>query len=74
MADFRDHVLRAIEAVGGSQVVLAQKMGVSQQGISFLLTRAKGCSAEVAVKIDAATNGVVSKADLRPDLFGDNAA
>jgi DNA-binding transcriptional regulator YdaS (Cro superfamily) len=44
-------------------------MGCSQQQISYLL-KAKSISAEMAIKIDEATHGEVSRHDLRPDLFG----
>ncbi|WP_373426813.1 hypothetical protein [Neorhizobium galegae] len=45
-------------------------MGYSQQFISWLLNDAEQITAEVAAACDAATGGVVSKHDLRPDLFG----
>lgn len=54
----------------GSQAKLADAMGCSQQQISYLL-KAKSISAEMALKIDAATNGAVSKHQLRPDLKWD---
>ena len=58
---------RAIE-IRGSQVKLAEAIGCSQQQISYLLG-AKRVSAEMAVAIDRATNGQVSRHDLRPDIF-----
>lgn len=57
----------------GSQAKLAEVIGCSQQQISYLL-KAKSISAEMAMKIDTATNGAVSKNDLRPDIFGTRAA
>lgn len=70
MKTFRDHVDRAVKALG-SQAKLAQEVGCSQQQISLLLTTAKGITAEMAIKIDLATKGLVSKHDLRPDIFGE---
>lgn len=65
---FRDHIKRAIE-LAGSQRALAEKTGLSQQGISWLLNDAPQISAEHAVAIENATSGEVSRAQLRPDLF-----
>lgn len=60
---------RAVERAG-SQKKLAVAVGLSQQGISYLLKTATRVSAETAVAIDRFTNGEVSKEQLRPDLFG----
>lgn len=54
----------------GSQAKLAAAAGCSQQLISQLLNGEVGITAETALKIHAATNGEVSKHDLRPDIFG----
>lgn len=54
----------------GSQAKLAAAAGVSQQQIAYLL-KASSISVEMAVKIDKATGGAVSKHDLRPDFFGE---
>jgi DNA-binding transcriptional regulator YdaS (Cro superfamily) len=69
MSTFRRHIERAIKLVG-SQSALAEKIGLSQQGVSWLLNEAPQVSAEIAIAIERATNGEVSKADLRPDIFG----
>lgn len=61
---------RAIKALG-SQKKLAEAIGLSQQGVSYLLTQAPRIRAEVAISIDKATKGRVRKSDLRPDIFGD---
>ena len=52
----------------GSQAKLADAIGCSQQQISYLL-KARNVSAEMAIKIDAATGGMVSRHQLRPDIF-----
>lgn len=53
----------------GSQAKLATAMGCSQQQIAYLL-KASSITAEMALKVDEATGGAVSKHDLRPDIFG----
>lgn len=72
MATFQDHIQRAVK-IAGSQRALAEKAGLSQQMISWLLTTAPNVTAEVAVKLERATDGAVTRADLRPDLFGEAA-
>lgn len=67
--EFRQHIKRAIQHCG-SQQKLAEKIGLTQPGVSYLLTDAKNVSAEIAVAIERATEGAVSRRDLRPDLFG----
>lgn len=66
---FHDHIRRAIELTG-SQRALAEKTGLSQQGISYLLNEARQISAEIAIAIDRATDGKVPREKLRPDIFG----
>lgn len=56
---------RAIQAVGG-QKKLAEKLDVSKQAITKWR---KKIPAERVLKIEAATNGVVSRHELRPDLY-----
>jgi DNA-binding transcriptional regulator YdaS (Cro superfamily) len=68
MTQFRTFIHRAIE-IKGSQQKLAEAMGCSQQQISYLLNGADRVSAEMAIKIERATNRGVSRHDLRPDLY-----
>jgi DNA-binding transcriptional regulator YdaS (Cro superfamily) len=68
MQTFRDHIRRAV-ALAGSQRALANKIGLSQQGISYLLNSAPRVSAEIAIAIHRATDGKVRKEKLRPDIF-----
>lgn len=68
MATFRDHIRRAIE-LAGSQRALAEKIGLSQQGISYLLNEAPQVSAEIAIAIERATDAQVRRHQLRPDIF-----
>lgn len=68
MADFRSHILRAVE-LKGSQKKLADAIGCSQQQISYLLHDADRVSVEMAVGIHRATGGLVPREVLRPDIF-----
>lgn len=54
----------------GSQKKLAVEAGCSQQQIAYLL-KAPSISVEMALRIDKATDGKVSKHDLRPDFYGE---
>ncbi|ADE14123.1 hypothetical protein Nhal_0950 [Nitrosococcus halophilus Nc 4] len=63
---------RAVEIVGG-QVELAKRLGVTQQRIWNWLYRDK-CQripAEYVLPIECATNGRVTRYELRPDIFGE---
>jgi DNA-binding transcriptional regulator YdaS (Cro superfamily) len=68
MEPFRRHIRRAID-LAGSQTALANQIGLSQQGVSWLLHEAPQVSAEIALAIHRATGGKVRKEDLRPDIF-----
>lgn len=62
---------RAIEAVG-SQAKLAEKLGVSQQAVSYWVKKGGRVPAEFVLQVETATG--VSRSELRPDLFGEVAA
>lgn len=64
----RSLLTRAVELLG-SQANLAEVLGITQPSVSLLLNHGKEIRAEYAMKIDAATNGVISKELLRPDLW-----
>lgn len=70
MSDFRQHVIEAVR-LKGSQLKLAEAAGCSQQQISYLLNEANQISAEMAIAIERATDGLMPRDKLRPDLFGD---
>lgn len=53
----------------GSQAALARACGYSRSGINLALHGRRKVSAELAVAIERATGGEVSRATLRPDLF-----
>ena len=61
------HIERAIAKLG-SEAKLGSACGCSQAAI-WKAKRAGRVSAEMAMAIDRATGGEVSRADLRPDLW-----
>lgn len=52
-----------------TQEELAHAVGVTQPMVSFWVSGACRITAERAVLIERATGGMVSRKDLRPDLF-----
>ena len=62
-----DAIHRAVEQAGGQQA-LAQKLGVRYQAVQKWL-RAKRVPAERVLAIEEATGGLVSRHELRPDLY-----
>jgi len=62
------HIAVAVQLLG-SQSALARACGYSRSGICLALHRKRMVTAELAVAIDQATGGEVSRAALRPDLF-----
>lgn len=62
------HIERAIRIVG-SESKLGAAAGYSQNAIWWAKSRGR-VSAELAVAIERATDGQVSRHELRPDLFG----
>ncbi|KZN65275.1 hypothetical protein N473_01515 [Pseudoalteromonas luteoviolacea CPMOR-1] len=61
--------LKAAISIAGSQTKLAGQLpGVAQQNISYWLKRGGIVPAEHVIEIEKVTG--VSRAELRPDLFG----
>ncbi|WP_322997469.1 helix-turn-helix domain-containing protein [Castellaniella sp.] len=55
----------------GSQSALADKIGVRQSTLWHWLNRAKrGAPAEYVAAIETATDGAISRHELRPDIYG----
>lgn len=54
----------------GAKVELARKIGVSKTWMSQLISGREKCSPMLANKIAEATEGLVTREDLRPDIFG----
>ena len=59
---------KAIKIAGG-QTALAKKVKVSQRAVWNWLNRQKSVPAERVLSIEKATDGEVSRHDLRPDLY-----
>ena len=64
----REALERVVEIVG-SQSMLARFVGVRQQAVSQWVRRGVVPAARCRA-VSEATNGIVSVAELRPDLFG----
>jgi DNA-binding transcriptional regulator YdaS (Cro superfamily) len=60
---------KAVEIAGG-QVQLAKACKVSQPAV-FKWLRGGRITAENAIKVETATDGQVTRQDLRPDIFGE---
>ena len=65
-------LIRTAIALAGSEAKLGAAAGVSQHAIWYAKKHGR-ITAELATAVDKATNGQVSKAMLRPDLFGADA-
>ncbi len=71
-ASNRELIERAIRICGGSQAALARRIGGKcRQGHVCKWLNAERVTGEVAVMIEHATAGAVTRAELRPDLFAD---
>jgi DNA-binding transcriptional regulator YdaS (Cro superfamily) len=68
MVNMKHLIQKAIDLIG-TQAALGVKAGVSQQHISRLLGERQRITAETAIRIERATDGAVSRHDLRPDLY-----
>lgn len=65
---FRAHVANAVKLCG-TQAELERRSGIAQQTISWLLLRAEKISVEHAMAIERATDGQISRSQLRPDVW-----
>lgn len=59
---------RAVELLGG-QSHLARALGVRQSNVWYWLNRAGAAPADYCAAIEKATEGRVTRQELRPDLF-----
>lgn len=64
-----DQLRKAIAIVGG-QTALARAIGLQQPHVWYWLNKGCPVPAEHCAAIERATEGKVSRHDLRPDLFG----
>lgn len=53
----------------GSGAALAAQLGCTQQHVSLLKRGRRRVTAELAVRVEAVTGGVVAAHELRPDVF-----
>jgi DNA-binding transcriptional regulator YdaS (Cro superfamily) len=65
-------VKKAVD-IAGSQAELARRCGVKQAHVWKWL-RMKEIPAERAIEIETATNGAITRSELRPDLWPSNEA
>ena len=64
-------LMQAAVTIAGSEAKLGKAAGFSQNAI-WTAKRNGRVSAEMAVGIERATNGAISRHRLRPDLYGTN--
>ena len=53
----------------GAKKEMAEHLGITPTWLGLLLRKARRPSPELAKKIEEATQGLVTKKELRPDLF-----
>jgi DNA-binding transcriptional regulator YdaS (Cro superfamily) len=68
--DHIDHIKKAMEICGGTQQALADKAGLTQPGVRWLLHGGGKVSPETAIRIEEATGGQVTRQQLCPHIFG----
>jgi len=67
-------IQRAIDACNGNIAELARRIKRSPQIVAYWRRAVKGVPAEVAADIEEAVGGVVTRHELRPDVFGERAS
>ena len=63
------HAFQAAVDYFGSQGKMARKMGIEPMTVS--LWKSKGLPPKRAVEIERLTNGLVTRVELLPEIFGD---
>ena len=53
----------------GSKIEMAEYLGISQTWLSLIISGRKFASAKLCVKIEEATQKLVTRKDLRPDIY-----
>jgi len=61
--------LRRAKDILGSQEAIAQIVGVKQPSVHHALTKAEKVPAEWCIPLEKATEGEITRHDLRPDLY-----
>ena len=54
----------------GSKIEMARHIGITAEWMSKMIAGKAVISAALALKVEQATQGLVKRKDLRPDLFG----
>ena len=68
-ADTGIAALRRAKEILGSQSALAEAVGRKQPSVHEILSRGGRVPAEWCLPIEKATNGAVTRYELRPDLY-----
>lgn len=55
----------------GAKKEMAEYLGITQAWMAMLIHNRAKCSPALAKKIELATQGMVTRKELRPDLFED---
>ena len=55
----------------GGRAEAARRLGISVGMVGHIETGIRGISPTVAMRIEADTNGLIPRGQLRPDLWGD---
>jgi DNA-binding transcriptional regulator YdaS (Cro superfamily) len=63
-----DIIALVVDLLGG-QKKAAKKIGVTQQAVCKWVNKEMPISASSAVKIEKATDGAVTRHEIRPDIF-----
>ncbi len=63
-------ILRAVAIHGGRKRAFAESLGITPQMLNHWLAR-KRVPAEYCIAVEKATQGIVTRYDLRPEVFGD---
>ena len=66
-----ESIQKAVELLGGNVALAAVIGGCHPSFVSQLVTGRRKTPVEACRQIEAATKGVVTRYDLRPDVFGE---
>lgn len=65
---------RIIEDHFGTQTVAAKALGITPQAVSDMVRKGKRVPAEWCIPLESATEGKVTRHELRPDIYPDRKA
>jgi DNA-binding transcriptional regulator YdaS (Cro superfamily) len=58
----------------GSRKAFASAIGVTPMAVSYWVQKKRNVTPERAIEIEKATNGAITRSELRPDLWPSNEA